>query len=173
MFKGFKFGKGKKKSDKAEDVPEDLIEEEAAAEESQEQSDDDNTETRPGPHGPLEELSVDPEEDLDDVDLEAEIADGAVPEDGAEGINLVEIKAEGAPPAGATSPPPDADAAALSEDKKEPEPKALDDSFDSLFADEEEEDNPLASLIDSLPEVSASEILSDIAEIREIMREGH
>jgi hypothetical protein len=47
------------------------------------------------------------------------------------------------------------------------------DSLDSLFSQDEEEVNPLANLINSLPDVSAQEIIDDLNEIKRIIKEWH
>jgi hypothetical protein len=180
MFKGLKLGKSRKKTEKDEAK---VTEEEKAtsgegnpepaAGKSQGQPDD--KEARPGPHGPLEELSVEPGKDLDDIDSPENIADGNPPEKSAEPVNLVEIKPDTDTPAGDESSGQESEAEEEKKEEKKEEGKSedSDDSFNSLFADNEEEDNPLTSLIESLPDVTASEIISDIAEIREIMSEGH
>ena len=46
-----------------------------------------------------------------------------------------------------------------------------DDSFNNLFSDDEEEVNPLANLINNLPEVSAQELINEIEELKEIIKE--
>jgi hypothetical protein len=63
---------------------------------------------------------------------------------------------------------------APSEPTEKEEESKLDDSDDSLnglFTDEEEEENPLANLIRSLPDVSAQEIIDDLNEIKGIIKE--
>ena len=45
------------------------------------------------------------------------------------------------------------------------------DSLKNLFSDDEEEVNPLAGLINSLPDVTASELLNEAQEIKIIVRE--
>jgi hypothetical protein len=47
-----------------------------------------------------------------------------------------------------------------------------DDSLSNLFNQDEEEENPLAALINSLPDVSAQELLDDLQEIKDIIRDG-
>ncbi|MFA5308862.1 MAG: hypothetical protein WC370_05160 [Dehalococcoidales bacterium] len=44
------------------------------------------------------------------------------------------------------------------------------DSLSSLFAQDEEEEYPLAGLMQSLPDISAGELLDDIKEIKNIMQ---
>jgi len=55
--------------------------------------------------------------------------------------------------------------------KSEEAPKNIKDDFSSLFSEQEEEVNPLANLISSLPEVSAQELLDELEEIKGIIRE--
>ncbi len=121
-------------------------------------------------------------------------------EDDEDGIKLVEVstapvippeideEADEAPSAEAGAapfPPPEnegeapeaqsAEASATPSDAPEKEDELkLDDSSDSLgdlFDDEEEEENPLANLIKSLPDVSAQEIIDDLNEIKGIIKE--
>jgi hypothetical protein len=187
MFKGLKLGKSRKKTEKdeaeeANTATAEVTEEEkatsgdgnpepAAGESQGQPGDTDDGEKRPGPHGPLGELSVEPGEDLDDIDSPENVAGDNPPEENAETVNLVEIKPDTDTPAGDENTGQESEAE--EEKKEEGKSEDSDDSFNSLFADNEEEDNPLASLIESLPDVTASEIISDIAELREIMKEGH
>lgn len=48
---------------------------------------------------------------------------------------------------------------------------AEDDSFSNLFSQEEEEENPLAGLISSLPDATATELLNDVHEIQKMMQQ--
>jgi hypothetical protein len=57
------------------------------------------------------------------------------------------------------------------EAEKKPEAKAKDDSLAGLFDHEDENINPLAGLIKSLPDVSARELLNEATEVSEIIRE--
>ena len=45
------------------------------------------------------------------------------------------------------------------------------DSLNNLFSDEDEEENPLASLIKSLPDVTANELLNEAREVSVIVQE--
>ncbi|MGD1119129.1 MAG: hypothetical protein ABR886_06535 [Dehalococcoidales bacterium] len=148
-------------------------------------------------HGPIEELSVEPGGELQDLVLpEISEADDIV-EDSAEPVKLVEVKIK--PDAGAASgkvpkvepvaSPPAAKAVkaepaarpAAKETKAEaamppaPEKSNKDtlskDSLSSLFAQDEEEENPLAGLMRSLPEVDTHELLEDIKEIKGIIED--
>ena len=55
--------------------------------------------------------------------------------------------------------------------KEEQSSEGDDDSLQNLFADDEEEVNPLAGLLKSLPEVTASELLNEAQEVSIIVRE--
>ncbi len=106
------------------------------------------------PHGPLDELSPVPEDKLAEID-EGE-PDSALP-DGAGGIKVVEVQTGTEPGA---------------EGESEPKTEELgNDSINSLFADEEEEENPLANLIRAMPDVTASELVDDLEEIQGIIKE--
>ena len=48
---------------------------------------------------------------------------------------------------------------------------AEDDSFGNLFSQEEEDENPLAGLINSLPDATATELLNEAHEIQEMMQQ--
>jgi hypothetical protein len=149
-FKGIKIGKSK---DKHEEVIEEGNDATAPVAETKNQE-----EARPGPHGPLGELSVGPEDGLVDVDFNDDAAAGSPTEGSEEEVKLVEVGTEGAAPA---------------EAKAEAKPEEASDSFTSLFSNDEEEENPLANLINSLPDISVGELLSDLNEIKGIMEEGH
>ena len=107
----------------------------------------------PKPHGPLSELTIEAEDERTAEDAEIDILLG---EDEKE-VKVLEVEASAAAPA---------------EVEKEPQ-KEEDDSLNSLFSQDEEEENPLASLINSLPDVTARELLDDLQEIKEIIQEGH
>jgi hypothetical protein len=134
--------------------------------------------SRPKPHGPLSELSVEPEDQTMDVDLDADVSTSdLLDEDGAETpvIEANELKLEDAD----ASPSNDevkvvevnSEEATPAAEKTEPKPDDAGDSFNNLFDDEEEEVNPLANLINSLPDVTPQELLDDLDEIKEIMKE--
>jgi hypothetical protein len=122
---------------------------------------------KPRPHGPLKELSVEPEDKMMDIDIDTP-ADEELFDSSGEEIKVVEVSAEAAPaenaeqtePAGENPPEPE-----TTEDKEDSE----DDSFNSLFSSEEEEVNPLASLISALPDVTAQELVDELQEIKDII----
>jgi hypothetical protein len=108
-----------------------------------------------GPHGPLDELTVDPDvksSDGDDFDIEADTL-----AEGGEEIKVVELGAGGAAP-------PEGEKEAKVEDTGG-------DSINNLFGDDEEEENPLVNLIKALPDVPASELIDDLNEIKGIIKE--
>ena len=47
------------------------------------------------------------------------------------------------------------------------------DSISNLFSDDEEEENPLAGLITSLPDVTARELLDEVQEVEAMVRQWH
>ncbi len=172
--KGFKLGRSKDKPEDKNSAAEDNTTEQIAemeekingrtknlketTQELQELSDESSTsgeeEVIPaGPHGPLDELTIAPDElsgGADDFDLEVDSLD----EDGEE-IKVVEV-GSGTPPEGA----------------KEAEVEDIGvDSISNLFSDDEEEENPLANLIKALPDVPASELIDDLNEIKGIIKE--
>jgi hypothetical protein len=129
----------------------------------------------PGLHGPLIELTVEPTDDLVDLDTEAELnnlmnVNKDSGNDKEQDITVVEVgKKDPTATAGKTKK--------KNENKKshkiKPEntPKNSNTDFNNLFSEQEEEVNPLANLISSLPEVSAQELINELEEIKEIIRE--
>lgn len=104
------------------------------------------------PHGPISELSIDHENIL-----EEEGSEDDPPEDQIEVVKTVKVQAEGD---------------VLSEAGRKDEQSVLSgDSFSQLFANNEEDSNPLASLIHSLPEVTISELEDDLKEIKDIIKD--
>ena len=107
-----------------------------------------------GPHQPLDELTIEPEDKLAEIDEDEPEADLA---EGEGEIKVVEVKAGDEPVAEAESEPKVDDIG--------------DDSINNLFADEEEEENPLANLIRAMPDVTANELVDDLVEIQGIIKE--
>ena len=128
-------------------------------------------EEKPKPHGPLSELSIEPEDKMMDIDLDIN-ADASPPEETGDDINLVEVGPETAAPA-----EPKAETDTEPEVSTEDKPEISlggdgdDDSFNNLFSTDEEEVNPLVNLISSLPDVTAQELADDLKEIKEIIQE--
>ena len=126
--------------------------------------DEDDT---PKPHGPLVELTVEPEDKMMDIDLDI-TSDEELFEAATEEIKVVEVNAE-------TSVPADLKETGDSQPEGESAPDTAgsdDDSFSNLFGSEEEEFNPLASLINSLPDVSTQELVDDLQEIKDIIMDN-
>jgi len=149
-------------------------------------------------HGPIEELTVEPGNELQDLVLPEISESDDIVEDNAEPVKLVEVKIKpdagvagdkpvkvepvaGPPAAKEAKTGPAARPAAAKEVKAEaapppaPEKSTKDalskDSLSSLFAQDEEEENPLAGLMHSLPEVDTQELLEDIKEIKGIIED--
>lgn len=123
----------------------------------------DNGEALPGPHGPLAELTIEPGDErgkAEDFDAEVDVL-----EEGGEEVRVVEVSGE------SPDPPKDEKEAKPEEAEKEAKPDEADDSINSLFSEEEEEENPLANLINSLPDVTATELIDDLNEIKKIIKE--
>jgi hypothetical protein len=107
-----------------------------------------------GPHAPLGELSVEPGDEG-----EAEVAEIFVPESedkGQEDVKVVEMGMNEKPAA---------------ESKPAAGPGDAGNPLSGLFTDEEEEENPLANLIKSLPDYTTHEIVEDLNEIKRIIHE--
>ena len=132
---------------------------------------EENEEAQPQPHGPLSELSIETEDQLEGLD--DEIDTETIVEEAGEAIKVVEVGA------GATARAEAVTVKELTkedekeeekEEEKQEEPEG--DSLNNLFSQDEQEENPQANLINSLPEVTARELLDDLQEINEIIREG-
>jgi hypothetical protein len=122
------------------------------------------------PHAPLKELSLDAEQDLEAE--EALLPKAGTGEAEGEPVKLVEVKVN--PTAAVPPPPPPAPAAPpVKKDAGGKPTDALDisASINSIFTDVEDEENPLANLIKTLPEVAANELLDDLKEISDIIKD--
>ena len=108
------------------------------------------------PHGPIGELSIEPLDSLSgvDTDEQEDINTKLVKE--PEDLHLTEVEPEPKPSL-----------------KTEQTTKTnLDaDSLKALFTSEEHEENPLASLINSLPDITTDELMDDLKEIKGIIRD--
>jgi hypothetical protein len=124
------------------------------------------------PHPPLQELSLDADLGGEDTDS-LNILDPSAAEEEGEPIKLVEVQpnpaaaAESSPPAAVQAPAPEAP----KEPDKKNDPMDLGASISSIFTDEEDEENPLINLIKSLPEVAAAELIDDLKEINDIIKD--
>lgn len=124
------------------------------------------------PHGPAAELSLEPEDlqksagiTLDDEEIDDSVKLGEEVKITEVSTEKVAVAPKGVPAAVAVAP-----VAEKKEEKKEEKPDDA-DSLNSLFSSDEEEANPLASLINSLPDVTARELMDDLAEIQRIIKE--
>jgi len=140
------------------------------------------------PHGPIAVLEVGVEELLPGADIikKSEIDDP--PEEEGEVVKLVEVnakvatlpkvqaaappKAEAAtPPKAQAATPPKAEAIIPPKEEKKPPAEESGDSLNKLFSNDEEEENPLANLIRSLPDVTTEELIDDLNEISAIIKD--
>jgi len=146
-FGSFKIGKSKEKAAPQEN------EEEAIPQEILDSQEDDSQVRH---NAPIQELSLEAEATEEGPDtITADEAEG-IPEDSAEGVKMVEMQAE---PAAAPA------------EAKEEEKMDLNASINSIFTNVEDEENPLANLVNSLPEVAATELIDDLKEISDIIKD--
>ena len=136
---------------------------------------DKNSDTPLGPHGPIGELTLETDEKPKDTAILATAAESDETEEGEEKVKLVEVNAITATPPGkeVKVKPVEASAVPIKPPEKEKETK-LDnnnDSLGNLFSQDDEEVNPLANLINSLPDVTAQELIDDLKEIKRIIKE--
>ena len=130
----------------------------------------------PGPHGPLIELTVEPGDELIDLDTEAELNTlmDTSEKDEEQKINVVEaVNIDTAEATDITADKTEKKDKSEQGEEIKPDiaPQDGNNDFNNLFSDEEEEVNPLSNLINSLPEVSAQELINELEEIKEIIRE--
>jgi hypothetical protein len=129
------------------------------------------------PHAPLQELSLDAEITTEGGDGTQELVDPtAAPEEEGVPVKLAEIQINPAasvpppppPPPAASAPPP----APIGKDTaKKSDLMDLGASIGNIFTDLEEEANPLANLIKALPDVAATELIDDLKEINDIIKD--
>jgi hypothetical protein len=159
---GFKMGKNKEK---------DVIQEEASVEATDDSIPEIPLDAEPvAPHAPLQELTLENENGANNGEtplVEGETAG----EENSEPIKMVEVQA--APEAvQAPAPPPPAPAAspkdAAAKDSKNMDLAA---SIGNIFDNVDDEENPLANLIKVLPDVAATELLDDLKEINDIIKD--
>jgi hypothetical protein len=164
-FGGFKIGKSKEK-----EIPQEGV----VAEATEEAIPEIPLDAEPiKPHPPLQELSLDTPEGGGNGDtVAAEEADLPADEAG-QPIKIVEIQVDPAvtapPPTPVVSSPPPA----LKKDAgtKEADPMDLSSSISNIFENVDDEENPLANLIKVLPDVAATELLDDLKEINDIIKD--
>ena len=117
------------------------------------------------PHGPIEELQVEPSNTTSELQTEPAAGAEAPPDETGEEIKVVEVIADAVP----NNPEINQEEAPPPQEEKKDD--SLGSSFNQLFQSEEEEENPLANLIKGLPDVSAEELVKDLNEIRDIIKE--
>ncbi len=171
-FGGFKFGKSKDKENIREEaitqadeelVPEIPLDEVTPVE----------------PHAPLQELSLDNIEE-DQNGSAITLDENTAVEEAGEPIKLVEFQASpptrpveqpiNAPPPPAQTPPVQA-APSTVKDNSSKDDLDLATSISNIFNNIEDEENPLASLIKALPDVAATELIDDLKEINDIIKD--
>jgi hypothetical protein len=130
-------------------------------------NDTDEEDDTPKPHGPLIELSVEPEDKMMDIDLDT-VSDEELLDTAADEIKVVEVGKQAIEPVESTESGRTTQDVDIKPDASESD----DDSFSNLFGTEEEEVNPLATLINSLPDVSAQELVDDLEEIKNIITDN-
>jgi hypothetical protein len=150
---------------------------------------DNELDSTPGPHGPIGELSLDTENSDDQKELDDE---NTLVGENEPIIKVVEMTKKNEAVKGlVTDVVPGSSDTAESKVEKKPEsssgtsdvkpestsgtpdvkPEIADDSLGNLFSSQEEEVNPLANLINSLPDVSVQELIDDLGEIKGIIKE--
>ena len=124
-----------------------------------------------GPHGPIGELSI---EDLrPNTDSELGGDSSIILEDENEDVKIVEIGTitSASPAATPTKASPEPEPVFQPSAKSSINLEDDSDSLKNLFSDDEEEENPLEKLINSLPDVSAQELIDDLNEIKGIIKD--
>jgi hypothetical protein len=141
---------------------------------------DNGTSEASGPHGPLVELSLEPgqletEQETDDEEISVEPKESVIkvvemskiPEANTPVVTEIKSGTAGIKDIKTS----DAPAPAAPADKPEGKPESEEDSLSNLFSTHDEEVNPLANLISSLPDVTIQELVDDLSEIRGIIKE--
>lgn len=115
------------------------------------------------PHRPIGELSIEPVDALAGVDTDEEEDIKADLEKEPGDVNSVEVERESNGEDHASKPQSRGDRDVKSN---------LDaDSLKALFTSEEKDENPLLSLINSLPDITIDELTDDLKEIKDIIRD--
>jgi len=129
------------------------------------EEDEDDT---PVLHGPLIELTVEPVENLVDLDAETEASRSIDTSEKEQKIIVVALSNK--KPVKATNKRKKEIKNKQGEATKQDDmPQRGNDESGNFFSAVEEEPNPLANLIKTLPEVSTQEILNELEEIKEII----
>lgn len=127
------------------------------------------------PHAPLQELTLEADPAAQEGTPEVAL-DAIPPEEEGEPVKLAEVlinpdAAVPPPPPVASPPPSPIPAAPAAEGDKKKDPMDLSTSIGNIFSDLDEEDNPLANLIKALPDVAANELIDDLKEINDIIKD--
>ncbi len=124
------------------------------------------------PHGPVAELSIEPEDLENDSGFTLDELDDNDSLKLGEEIKISEVTAESTVPSPEEAPTVATAPANVAKPEEQQETKLDDgDSLNNLFSEDEEEENTLASLINSLPDVSIQELMDDLEEIHRIIKE--
>jgi hypothetical protein len=140
------------------------------------------------PHRPIAVLEVRTEDIVSGADIIRESEIDNPPEEEGEVVKLVEVSAKAAtlpkaeaanppkaqaatPPKAQAATPPKAEATTPPKEEKKPPPEEGSDSLNKLFSNDDEEENPLANLIRSLPDVTTEELIDDLNEIKAIIKD--
>lgn len=154
---GFKIGKSKEKEIPLEEAPQEATDEAVP---------EIPLDAEPvKPHAPLQELSLDNSEVPGNGDTIAAEEVALPAEEEAESIKLVELPTD--PAAAAPAPP----AAKKDAGSKDAGGLDLSASISNIFNNIDDEENPLANLIKVLPDVAATELLDDLKEINDIIKD--
>lgn len=128
-----------------------------------------------GPHPPIGELTLEADEKPTDIAALPKAPESDEAEEEDEEVKLVEVSA-----IAATLPEKEIKAKSVEakavpikppEKEKEIKPDDSNDSLGNLFSQNEEEVNPLANLINAMPDVTAQELIDDLKEIKKIIKE--
>jgi len=157
-FGNFKIGKSNKKN-----VPKEETDEEALDVVLQDTGEDD---TPARANAPIQELSLDEVNEEGGPDVIPAEETFETGEDETDSIKLVEVQADATIP----ETPPAAAPASVVENKDE-EKLDINASISKIFNNIEDEENPLANLVKALPDVAASELIDDLKEINDIIRD--
>jgi hypothetical protein len=162
-FGGFKLGKKDKEAPPKETVAEQPVDQIEALVQGAETV---------RPHAPLQELSLDAETNITEGTLEEPLDSAIPPEEEGEPVKLAEIQINPEASVPPPPPPPPPPPAPIGKDtSKKADPLDLGASIGNIFNDLEEEENPLRNLIKVLPDVAATELIDDLKEINDIIKD--
>jgi hypothetical protein len=157
-FGGFKLGKKDKAATQEESIAEEPVDQiEAIVQDVEPVS----------PHAPLQELSLDAENENAAPEILMDGEPAAPAEEEGEPVKLVEVQ----PDTMVASIPPPAPLPEIKKDEPKKDPMDLGASIGNIFDNIEDEENPLANLIKVLPDVAATELIDDLKEINDIIKD--